>query len=138
MKSAFPSLLLPHVWASRNRVRRRERGDGARSLLFGSIALLVCGTLYYGAYWLTAQLSAYSEFGDYLLRLVLSWVFMAILAFLAFSGIVTSLSTFFLSDDLRVLLASPVEGRRLFFARFTRTVGSASWMVIIFAAPETR
>ena len=135
MRSAFPSLLLPHVWASRNRVRRRERGDGARSLLFGSIALLVCGTLYYGAYWLTAQLSAYSEFGDYLLRLVLSWVFMAILAFLAFSGIVTSLSTFFLSDDLRVLLASPVEARRLFFARFTRTVGSASWMVIIFVAP---
>src|SRR5688572_28305617 len=126
---------MPHVWASRNRVRRRERGDGARGLLFGSVAALVCGTLYYGAYWLTSQLAAYAEFGDYLLRLVLSWVFMAFLAFLAFSGIVTALSTFCLSDDLRLLLASPVEARRFFFARFTRTVGSASWMVVIFVAP---
>jgi ABC-2 type transport system permease protein len=135
MRSAFPYLLLPHVWASRNRVRRRERGDGARGLLFGSIGVVVCGALYWGAYWLTTQLSAYAEFGDYLLRLVLSWVFMAFLAFLAFSGIVTSLSTFFLSDDLRLLMASPVEARRFFFARFTRTVGSASWMVVIFVAP---
>jgi ABC-2 type transport system permease protein len=135
VNAAFPFLLLPHVWASRNRLRRRERGDGARGLLFGSIAVLVSGTLYYGAYWLTAQVSAYAEFGDYLLRLVLSWVFMAFLAFLAFSGIVTSLSTFFLSDDLRVLMASPVEARRLFLARFTRTIGSASWMVVIFVAP---
>jgi len=135
VNSSFPYLLMPHVWASRNRVRRRERGDGARGLLFGSVAALVCGTLYYGAYWLTSQLAAYAEFGDYLLRLVLSWVFMAFLAFLAFSGIVTSLSTFFLSDDLRLLLATPVEARRFFFARFTRTVGSASWMVVIFAAP---
>jgi hypothetical protein len=126
MPVSFPYLLLPHAWASRNRMRRRERGDGARGLLFGSIALLVCGSLYWGAYWLTTQLAAYAEFGDYLLRLVLSWLFMAFLAFLAFSGIVTSLSTFFLADDLRLLMASPVAARRLFLARFTRTVGSSS------------
>ena len=34
---AFPYLLLPHVWASRNRVRRRERGDTLRGLLFLSL-----------------------------------------------------------------------------------------------------
>ena len=135
MKSAFPYLLLPHVWASRNRARRRERGDLTRGIVFGGIAVLVCGALYSGAYWLTTQLAAYAEFGDYLLRLGLSWLFLALLAFLAFSGIVTSLSTFFLADDLRLLLASPVSDRRLFLARFARTVGSASWMVIIFMAP---
>jgi ABC-2 type transport system permease protein len=131
----FPYLLLPHIWASRNRARRRERGDSLRGLLFGSVGLAVCGALFWGAFWLTKQLTAYAEFGDYLLRLGLSWLFLSFLAFLAFSGVVTALSTFFLSDDLRLLMASPVAARRFFFARFSRTVGSASWMVVIFMAP---
>ena len=131
----FPFLLLPHAWASRNRVRRREKGDLLRGIVFGTIGVVVSGALFYGAYWLTTQLAAYEEFGDYLLRLGLSWLFLSFLAFLAFSGVVTSLSTFFLSDDLRLLMASPVAARRFFHARFARTVGSASWMVIIFMAP---
>ena len=32
-------------------------------------------------------------------------------------------------------MASPIAARRLFFARFARTLGSASWMVVIFMAP---
>lgn len=135
MTSAFPYLLLPHLWSSRNRAQRRERGDLTRAVVFGSIGLVVCGALSGGAYWLTTQLLEYAEFGDYLLRLGLSWLFLTFLAFLAFSGVVTALSTFFLSDDLRVLMAAPVTPRRLFHARFARTVGQASWMVVIFLAP---
>src|SRR5262249_33044644 len=131
----FPYLLLPSIWSSRNRARRRERGDGMRALFFGAIGLAVCGASYWGAYWLTAQLADYAEFGDYLLRLGLSWLFLTFLSFLAFSGIVTALSTFFLSDDLRLLLAAPITKRRLFHARFLRTVGQSSWMVVVFIVP---
>ena len=97
-----------HAWASRNRVRRGEKGDLLRASVFGAIGLLVTGALFYGSYWVTTKLAAYEEFGDYLLRLGLSWLFLTFLAFLAFSGVVTALSTFFLSDDLRLLMASPV------------------------------
>ena len=131
----FPYLLLPHLWASRNRIRRREGGDGLRGAVFGGFLLAVWGVLFYGASWLAGKLAAYAEFGDYLLRLGFSWLFLSCLAFLAFSGIVTSLSTFFLADDLRLLMASPVPARRLFLARLARTVGSASWMVLVFLAP---
>ena len=31
----FPFLLLPGLWAARNRAQRRERGDGARAIVFG-------------------------------------------------------------------------------------------------------
>src|SRR4026209_1163036 len=119
---AFPYLLLPSLWAARNRMQRLERGDSLRGLLFGGVGLVVVGALFWGAYWLTTQLAAYEEFGDYLLRLGLSWLFLSFLAFLAFS-VVMSLSTFFLSDDLRLLMASPVAPRRFFHARFARTVG---------------
>ena len=42
MVRAFPYLLLPHLLSSRNRARRRERGDFSRGLLFGGIGLAVC------------------------------------------------------------------------------------------------
>ena len=126
---------MPHVLASRNRARRSDRSDYARLAIFGGIGVAVFGALFTGAAWLTRQLLSYEEFGDFLLRLGLSWLFVSFLAFLAFSGVVTSLSTFFLADDLRLLLASPVAARRLFLARFTRTVVQASWMVVVFLMP---
>ena len=131
----FPYLLLPTFWASRNRARRREKGDLLRGLLFGSVGLGVMGALFIGAFWLTWQAAQYAELGDFLIRIGLSWLFLTFLSFLAFSGIVAALSTFFLSDDLRLVLAAPVAARRLFFARFARTLLQAGWMVVVFLAP---
>jgi ABC-2 type transport system permease protein len=135
MVRAFPYLLAPSFWSSRNRARRRERGDGMRAGFFGLVGLGVAGAIFGGAFWLTQQLAGFADFGDYLLRLGLSWLFLSFLSFLAFSGIVTALSTFFLSDDLRLLLAAPVTARRVFHARFARTVGLSSWMVVVFIIP---
>jgi ABC-2 type transport system permease protein len=132
---AFPYLLLPHVWSSRNRARRRERGDLTRGLLFAGVGVTVGVVLFQGSSWLAGHLVDYAELGDYLLRLGLSWLFLTFLSFLAFSGVVTALSTFFLADDLRLLVVSPVATRRLFHARFFRTVVQASWMVVIFLVP---
>ena len=115
----FSFLLLPQLWSSANRARRRERGDFMRAGLFGIVAVLVSGALFYGAYWLTSQLSSYEEFGDYLLRLGLSWLFLTFLAFLAFSGVVTSLSTFFLADDLRRLAGGEHEHLTPVFLKLT-------------------
>lgn len=131
----FTFLLVPQLWSMRNRARQRERGDLLRAGVFGGIGLGVCGALFIGAYWLTTKLAAFEEFGDYLLRLGLSWLFLTFLGFLAFSGVVASLSTFFLSDDLRLLVAAPIPRGRLFLARLTRTVGQASWMVAMFLTP---
>lgn len=135
MVRPYPYLLAPSFWSSRNRARRRERGDGTRAGFFAVVALGVAGAIFSGSFWLTQQLGGFADFGDYLLRLGLSWLFLSFLSFLAFSGIVTALSTFFLSDDLRLLLAAPVSARRVFHARFARTVGLSSWMVVVFIIP---
>ncbi len=131
----FTFLLLPGLWASRNRARRRERGDLLRGLVFGAIGLTVVAALVAGAFWVTYQAAQYAELGDYLIRIGLSWLFLTFLSFLAFSGVVSSLSTFFLSDDLRLVFAAPVSARRLFFARFARTLSQAGWMVVVFLVP---
>jgi ABC-2 type transport system permease protein len=135
MTRAFPYLLRPSVLATRNRARTRERGDLLRTLLFAAIGAVVCAALFAGSSWLTWQLGDYEELGDYLLRLGLSWLFLTFLSFLAFSGVVTALSTFFLADDLRLLMVSPIAARRLFYARFVRTLAHASWMVVVFLIP---
>jgi ABC-2 type transport system permease protein len=132
---AFPYLLLPGWFALRNRVQRREKGDTLRSLLFGGIALAVGLAIFGIAYFVTWHLLDYAELGDYLIRLGLSWLFLTFLSFLGFSGIVTALSTFFLSEDLRLLMAAPVAARRFFYARFLRTSLQAGWMVVVFVAP---
>ena len=135
MKGAFTYLLLPTIWSSRNRAVRRQSGDLTRGFLFAGMGIGVFAALFFAATWVTWQLDGYEELGDYLLRLGLSWIFMTFLAFLTFSGIVTALSTFFLSDDLRLLLTAPVAARRLFYARFAKTVAQSSWMVVVFIAP---
>jgi len=131
----FPYLLRPVLWAAWNRARRRDPGDRARAALFGGIGITVAVAIFAAVFWLTWQLLDYEELGDYLIRLGLSWLFLTFLSFLAFSGVVTALSTFFLSEDLRLLMAAPVAPRRLFYSRFARTVGQASWMVVAFLVP---
>src|SRR5512143_1104544 len=132
---AFPYLLLPTLWSMRNRARRREPGDLARASLFGAVGLVVSASIFGVTFWLTWQLLDYEELGEYLVRLGLSWLFLTFLSFLAFSGVVTSLSTFFLSQDLRLLIAAPVPREPLFHSRLTTTVGQSSWMVVTFLAP---
>ena len=131
----FSYLLLPVWWSARNRARRQEPGDKSRAALFGGIAVLVASAIFGVVFWLTWQLLAYEELGDYLIRLGLSWLFLTFLSFLAFSAIVTALSTFFLSEDLRLLLATPVSRDRLFYSRFVKTLGQSSWMVVTFLVP---
>ena len=131
----FTYLLLPAYWSSLNQMTRSGRADRARTWLFGGVGVFVFGALFWSAFWITRQLDAYEELGDFLLRIGLSWLFLTFLSFLAFSGIVTALSTFFLSEDLRLLLATPVSVRRLFYARFVKTVLQSSWMVAIFLLP---
>jgi ABC-2 type transport system permease protein len=132
---AFPWLLLPVFWGARNRTRRREKGDGLRAGLFGGLGLAVTVAIFAISLWLAWQLLDYEELGDYLVRLGLGWLFLTFLSFVAFSAVVSALSTFFLSEDLRLLLAAPIPAERLFHSRFARTVAQSTWMVVAFVLP---
>ncbi|HWX24472.1 MAG TPA: hypothetical protein VN083_05490, partial [Vicinamibacteria bacterium] len=135
MRKPFPFLLAPVLEAARNRARRRTPGDSLRIALFSGVGLFVFLSIFAGVFWLVWQLLDYEELGEYLVRLGLSWLFLTFLSFLTFSAIVTALSTFFLSEDLRLLFAAPVAIHRLFYSRLAKTVAQASWMVVVFMVP---
>jgi ABC-2 type transport system permease protein len=135
VRKPFPFLLAPVLEAARNRARRRTPGDSLRIALFSGVGLFVFLSIFAGVFWLVWQLLDYEELGEYLVRLGLSWLFLTFLSFLTFSAIVTALSTFFLSEDLRLLFAAPVAIHRLFYSRLAKTVAQASWMVVVFMVP---
>ena len=100
-----------------------------------TLGLGVAAAIFAIAFWLTWQLLDYEELGDSLVRLGLGWLFLTFLSFVSFSAVVSSLSTFFLSEDLRLLVAAPVPGVRLFHSRFARTVAQSAWMLSAFLLP---
>ncbi len=68
-------------------------------------------------------------------RRLLGMVVLVFLAILIFSNIITSLTTFFLSEDLTLVGALPVSGDSIFIARFTEMIVESSWMIVIFGTP---
>lgn len=73
--------------------------------------------------------------GDLINKVLLSMVFLTFLALLVFSNIITALNTYFMSDDLQLLVSLPVGKDDLFFSRFSETLVESSWMILLFGIP---
>lgn len=54
---------------------------------------------------------------------------------LYFSGLVASLNTFFLSQDLELFRVSPIAPFRFFWGRFVYTCVQSGWIVLLFGIP---
>jgi len=74
-------------------------------------------------------------FGPILLRKALSMMLMSFSGLLLFSNVITALSSYFLSEDMQLIQALPISGRRLFYLRAVDTIASSSWMMLIFGLP---
>ena len=57
------------------------------------------------------------------------------LLILVVSNLISAFTTFFFSEDLYLLVSSPVTLHRIYIARFTETMVHASWMVLLMAVP---
>jgi ABC-2 type transport system permease protein len=74
-------------------------------------------------------------FGDLLNYRLLSMMLLTFFSILLFSNLISSLSTFFLSEDLNLILSRPVSLDDLYYARLTETLVYSSWMVLLFVLP---
>lgn len=75
------------------------------------------------------------DFGPLLTERLLVLLFVTFFAVLLLSNTITALTTFYLADDVNLLLAAPIEPRVLHHARFLETTFSSSWMVLLFGLP---
>jgi len=117
--------------------RLREDRSMARLKLGLMVALAVA--FWCGSFALFAKLLAYFQsvevFGLLVAERLLSMIFVTFFSMLILSNIITSLSTYFLSQDLQMLFSAPISVAKLYGARFIETVVQSSWMVLLFGLP---
>lgn len=128
--------LLEPSWRSiRNRRRHSVRSDWLRMLLFGSVTLFFAAFVFAGFYSVLLYIGRFAEFTAPLTNQILASVSTFIITVLFASTIITALSTQFLSQDLSLLITSPVPLPALYGSRLLMTMFQASWMVLLFSVP---
>ncbi len=129
------SLLLTPRWKKfRNRLRIRGTERVRIPLSLGLVAALWV-VIYIVFVKSLAYFSAEEMFGTIAATKLLSMILVTFVFVLIISNLITTFSTFFLSEDLELVMAAPVAPRSLYTARFIETLADASWMVLIFGFP---
>jgi ABC-2 type transport system permease protein len=129
------NLLHPRVLTYKNRLIESFRKSRLRLL---SKALLGIG--FWAAVFLLFQkvllfFRTMEPSGDLLNSGLLAVMLLTFFFTLFLSSLLSSFSTFFLSEDLSLILSRPVSLLRLYCARLVETIGYSSWIVLLFAVP---
>jgi ABC-2 type transport system permease protein len=66
---------------------------------------------------------------------LMTMVFLTFLSMLIFSNIITSISTTYLSEDLALLLSSPISIRSIAGSKFIEAIINSSWLVLLAGIP---
>ncbi|MHA1570051.1 MAG: putative ABC transporter permease subunit, partial [Alphaproteobacteria bacterium] len=121
--------------STQNTFERGQRVDRLKIYFFGLLTFFFWAGLLLAGYKLMGRLAAEEPFGALLVHKLLGFLFMIFFAVLVFSNIVTCLNTLYLSDDLYMLITSPIAIDRLFLSRTIQAGALSSWMVLLFALP---
>ena len=127
-------LLTPRWKKFRNRIGR----PGRERLRLPLIGLLIAG-LWAAIYVVFVKalfyFTAEEMFGTIAATKLLSMILVTFAFVLVVSNIITTFSTFFLSEDLELIMTAPVNPATLYTARFLETMADSSWMVLVFGLP---
>ena len=133
--AAVAALLWPRIAGQRNRLRKASPGERRTIQLFGVLGFLAWLGLFALFGWLVDTAYGVEVFGPIITRRLLEMLLIGLFSLLAFSNTIAAISSFYLSDDLELLLSLPVRREVFFYARLTDTLVQSSWMVVFFGAP---
>ncbi|MEK9505902.1 putative ABC transporter permease subunit [Gaopeijia maritima] len=127
-------LLVPKLQIRINRARS-GKGRALKTGLIGFVGLFFWTFVFAVIVRMLLYFRNTQGIGDLLAAKMLGLAFLTFFMILLLSNVITALSTFFLSDDLELLVAAPVEPGDLYGARLTETILDSSWMVALMAVP---
>lgn len=121
----------------RTRVNRARSDDGRvfKAVLLGSVGLFFWALIFAVIFRMLLYFRGTQGIGDLLAAKLLGIAFLTFLMILVLSNVITALSTFFLADDLELVVAAPVDPLHLYVARLVETIVDSSWMVALLAVP---
>ena len=127
-------LLRPKIRTKITRARTSE-GKLFKGLLLGFVGLFFWSLIFAVIFRMLLYFRGTQGIGDLLSSKLLGIAFITFLMILILSNIITALSTFFLSEDLELVVAAPVQAEKVYAARLIETVIDSSWMVGLMAVP---
>jgi ABC-2 type transport system permease protein len=127
-------LLRPKLRTKLNRARSSE-GRLFKGLLLGFVGLFFWSLIFAVIFRMLIYFRGTQGIGDLLAGKLLGIAFLTFLMILVLSNVITALSTFFLSEDLELVVAAPVEPESVYGARLIETIVDSSWMVALLAVP---
>jgi len=128
-------LLKPRYQGLRNTWRAADGRSRAAYAVFGLMGLGFWCALFWCLHFIIGGFHGVEVFGPLLTRKLLEILLISLFMMLCFSNVVTALSTFFLSDDLELLLSMPISRAVLHYTRLVETAVQSSWMMAMFGLP---
>ena len=128
-------LLTPRIASLKNQISNRDRWETTKVLLLAFLTISLWIGIFIGTHKVLIYFQSIEIIGDLLIRKLLSMIFLTFFSVLLFSNIITSLSTFYLSEDLNLIHSMPISLGKIFLARFIDTIIDSSWMVLLFGLP---
>jgi ABC-2 type transport system permease protein len=133
-KASLIWLLRPKISTKLARLRS-DRGRAFKLVVLGLVGVLFWALLFAMIWRMLLYFRNTQGIGDLLAGKLLGVALLTFLGILLLSNVITSLSTFFLSKDLEMLMASPTDNLRIYGARLVETTINSSWMVGLLAVP---
>ena len=128
-------LLYPKITGLKNRLRAYDRGTVIRLIVGIVLGLGFWAGIFALFYRVLTYLKGIEGLGDILAAKLLSMVFLTFFSLLIFSNIITALSSYFMSEELQLIISSPVSVASLYLTKFIETTVNSSWMVLLFSLP---
>jgi ABC-2 type transport system permease protein len=127
-------LLSPRWKRLRNRVKSPGRERVRLPFIMGLIAALwvVIYVVFVKAlFYFTAE----EMFGSVAATKLLSMILVTFMFVVIVSNVITTFSTFYLSEDLELIMAAPTSSKSVYASRFIDTMADSAWMVLVFGFP---
>ena len=134
MTSSILHLVGPKIRTRVNRARG-DRGRVVKWSVLGAVGAVFWAMLFAVIYRMLIHFRGAQGIGDALAAKLLGLAFLTFFMILLLSNVIASLSTFFLSKDLDLLVSAPVDPVRFYGARLAETLIDSSWMVALLSAP---
>lgn len=129
------SLFYPKAAQTANRVRRAGRRGGVRALIVAAVGLAFWAAVFVGVYRVLEYFNSVPAFGSFLAAKLLGMALLTFFSILIFSTVIAAISSFFISEELQLLVASPFDSDELYYVKLFETVLTSSWMVLLFSLP---
>ena len=128
-------LLWPKAKSIGNRFKHRRTRDLIRPVVMIILAFLFWVIIFALFYKVLVYFKSIEILGEILLAKLMAVVFLTFFLMLTVSNIITSLSTYFLSEDTKLILSVPVSTEKVYLSKYLITLGHSSWMVLLFGVP---